>query len=150
MSYIVTRQLQWSSGEAVVEISQGGWDYINPDALCEKYPGEFEEFKDPREAVKTAIAIATQWQKDEPAQKIGIGAGYTGGYTMPFESQGINELKKWAHEEYLLLPRCAQCGKILESDSPIFVEEFDEVFCSQSCVNRAYSAYYDEEECEDA
>lgn len=144
MSYIVTRQLQCPNGAAVVEISEGGWDYVNPDALVEKYPGEFEEFKDPREAVKTAIAVAKRWREDEPELEIGIGAGYTGGYTMPFEPQEIDDLKKWADEEYLRLPRCARCGEILESDSTIFVEEFDEMFCSQFCVDNAYSAYYDE------
>ena len=101
--YIVTRQCQWPTGELVVEISTGGWDYINPDALVEKYPGEFVEFNDPREAVEAAIAIAKAWQKDEPGKNIGIAAGCTGGYTMPFEPQSIEELKRWADEEYAQL-----------------------------------------------
>jgi len=140
MTYIVTRQLQWSTGAAVVEISEGGWDYTNPDALSEKYPGEFQEYDDPREAVKTAIAVANAWQKDEPTRKIGIGAGFTGGYTMPFEPQKMDKLKKWAKEEYLRLPKCARCGKLIEdsSRSAFRIEGFDEPFCSEFCADETY------------
>lgn len=102
MSYIVTRQLQWSTGDSVVEISEGGWDFINPDALVKKYPGEFEEYKDPREALGAAIDIAKQWKEDEPQLEVGIGVGFTGGFTMPFEPSKIDTLKKWAEEEYSL------------------------------------------------
>ena len=51
-TYVVTRQIQWPEGKHVVEISAGGFDYTNPDALVAKYPGEFGEFCDPREALK--------------------------------------------------------------------------------------------------
>ena len=143
MSYIVTRQLQWPEGAAVVEISEGGWDYINPDALAGKYPGEFEEYKDPREALETAIAVAKRWKEDEPRLEIGIGAGYTGGYTMPFEPQKTDELQKWAEEEYSRLPKCARCGEIIEDpDSAFRIEDFDEVFCSEFCANEPYDESY--------
>lgn len=143
MSYIVTRQLQWPEGVAVVEISGEGWDYVNPDALVEKYPGEFEEFKDPRKALKTAIAVAKRWKEDEPGLEIGIGAGYTGGYTMPFEPRGTDELEKWAEEEYSRLPKCARCGKIIEDLDPAFrIEDLDGIFCSESCAEKTWCEYH--------
>jgi hypothetical protein len=147
MTYVVTRQLQWSTGATVVEISKGGWDYINPDALVKKYEGEFEEFKDPREALKTAAAVAKHWQRDEPAQKIGIAAGFTAGFTMPFEPKETDELDKWAGEEFLSLPRCAGCGEILEEpDAGFRIEGSDDLFCSEHCAENASSERWCEEE----
>ena len=136
--YIVTRQCQWPTGELVVEISTGGWDYINPDALVEKYPGEFVEFNDPREAVEAAIAIAKAWQKDEPGKNIGIAAGYTGGYTMPFEPQSIEELKRWADEEYAQLPKCGHCGKPVPEGKGYYIHGLNDVFCSESCASEVF------------
>ena len=37
MKLVVTRQLQWPEGKRVVEVSVGGIDYVNPDALVAKY-----------------------------------------------------------------------------------------------------------------
>jgi hypothetical protein len=54
--HTVTRQLQWPTGNSVVEISEGDINYSNhgefqefinysnPDALVAKYDGEFQEF----------------------------------------------------------------------------------------------------------
>ncbi|MEA3427845.1 MAG: hypothetical protein U9Q84_01215 [Thermodesulfobacteriota bacterium] len=143
MSYIVTRQMQWPYGQLVVEISEGGWDYVNPDALSAKYPGEFEEYKDPREALKTAIKIVKAWKKDKPEAKIGIATGYTGGYTMPFEPQSLKELNQWAQEEASRLPKCARCGKILESiDSDLYIDDSDDLFCSAFCADETYCERY--------
>lgn len=97
--YAVTRQIQWPTGEHVVEIASGGMDYTNPDALVARYPGEFQEFDDPKEALDAALAIAEAWQKDEPKKKIAVAAGYTGGYTMPFEPMEKEELERWVLNE---------------------------------------------------
>ena len=51
MPYTVTRQDQWM-GELMVEISEGGFDYTNPDMLSGRWEGEGETFIDPREAVE--------------------------------------------------------------------------------------------------
>lgn len=84
MTQVITRQNQWPDGDMVVEVSGGGIDYTNPDALAAKYRGEFEEINDPREAIDTAIKIAKQWQTDHPELQIKIATGSTGGFTMPF------------------------------------------------------------------
>lgn len=95
MPFTVTRQLQWPTGDAVVEISSGGLDYTNPDALVQEYAGEFETYDDPQEAVEVAIAICRAWRKDKrPDAKVGIGA--TGGMTMPFDTCSFNEAREWA------------------------------------------------------
>ena len=62
--YVVTRQNYYYSGLKVVEIASGGIDGSGPDALCQKYAGEFTVYADPREAAQTAIEIARQWRKD--------------------------------------------------------------------------------------
>ena len=84
MPYTVTRQLQWPDGTPVVEISAGGMDYTNPDALSAKYPGEFETFDDPEEAAQAALQILALWRADgQPEAQPAYGA--TGGMTMPFD-----------------------------------------------------------------
>jgi len=112
--YVITRQMQWLNNENVVEISRGGLDYTNPDALCNKYDGEFEEISNPLDAVETAISIMEAWQKDCPNRKIYIAYGDTMGFTMPFEPCTIKELKEWAKKEYDTLDKCPVCGEITE------------------------------------
>ena len=64
--WTVTRQRQWPDGANLVEISAGGLDYTNPDALSARYPGEFSTFDDPREAVEVALDIVRAWRRDSP------------------------------------------------------------------------------------
>ena len=97
--WTVTRQYQWPNGNSVVEISEGGIDYTNPDALAGKYLGEFEEFADPRKAVETAIEICRSWRRDGE-KKAYIGIGATGGYTLPFDRLSFKTAKAWATEIY--------------------------------------------------
>jgi len=42
--WTVTRQRQWPDGVDIVEVSAGGIDYTNPDALCAKYDGSSGSF----------------------------------------------------------------------------------------------------------
>ena len=102
MPYTITRQLQWPEGTPVVEVSRGGIDYTNPDALVARYPGEFETFDDPIEAMETAIAICRAWRKEwrkgqGPIPRVAHGA--TGGMTMPFEPCTFQDARRWAKQE---------------------------------------------------
>lgn len=145
--YTVTRQRQWPEGNSVVEVSYGGIDYCNPDALVEKYQGEFKEFKNPKNAVKTAIEICKAWRKDgERKAKVGIGS--TSGMTMPFETCTFAQAKKWAEEEYLALPKCTQCNIIIEEDhekwsaglvttTGKFISDKQYVYCSEKCAEES-------------
>ena len=132
--WVVTRQLQWPNGDPVVEISAGGIDYTNPDALVEKYPGEFEEFTDPREAAKTAIEICRAWRKDGE-KKACVGCGATGGMTMPFEGSSFKEIEAWAREEWEKLEKCEQCGTVLPEE--YWSDELvgDVKCCSENCLH---------------
>lgn len=137
MPYTVTRQRQWSEGTAVVEISAGGLDYTNPDALSAKYPGEFETYDDPREAVETAIAICEAWRRDG-APDAAVGYGANGGMTMPFEACTFQEARAWAKERAERLPKCDRCGAVLSNPRYYTVPELDdERFCSEFCVGEA-------------
>jgi hypothetical protein len=95
MPYTVTRQLQWPEGTPVVEVSSGGLDYTNPDALSPRYPGEFETYDDPAEAIEVAIAICRSWRKDGK-KEARVGYGATGGMNLPFEPCTFREARQWA------------------------------------------------------
>ena len=137
MPYTVTRQHQWPSGDKVVEISAGGPDYSNPDALVGKYPLEGEAFDSPVDAVETAIRICEAWRKDgAPDAQIGYGA--TGGLTMPFDASTFEEARAWASERLASLPKCDRCGEILPERHWTTSELMDESFCSENCAERAY------------
>jgi len=148
MSYTITRQLQFPDGCPVVEISSGGIDYTNPDALVEKYPGEFEEYKSPVEAVESAIEICRSWRNDgEKKAMLGIGA--TGGMTMPFGTCTFKDAQKWAKETFKNLEKCASCGEIMEGSDTWYQAgcftlsgnffPYDDGFkyCSESCAEKA-------------
>ena len=92
---VVTRQVQWPTGKPVVEVSIGGIDYTNPDALVAKYEGEFVEFEEPKEAVEAAIRICMEWRKDG-RKDAKVGFGSTGGFTAPFEDCTFKEAREWA------------------------------------------------------
>lgn len=112
--YTVTRQIQWPEGLPIVEVSCGGLDYCNPDALVGKYSGEFEEFKNPIEAVDAAISICRQWRKDGES-KATVGIGATGGFTMPFDSCSFKNAARWAVKELETLEKCPYCNSILDN-----------------------------------
>jgi hypothetical protein len=104
MPFTVTRQIQWLDGTPIVEVSSGGRDYTNPDALSPQYPGEFETYDDPVEAVEVAISICRAWRKaGKMAAKIGHGA--TGGMTMPFDPCTFEEARNWAKQRREKLSR---------------------------------------------
>lgn len=151
--YTVTRQKQYPEETPVVEVSSGGIDYTNPDALAEKYPGEFCEYKDPREAVKDAIEICRLWRKDgEKRAKVGV--GFTHGMTMSFEPISFKEARKWAEEEYKKLPKCAECGAIIQQHRERytagvvvggeFIPDEEYIYCSEFCAEK--NTVYEEDE----
>jgi len=135
--YTITRQRQWPDGTLVVEISEGGLDYSNPNALRRKYEGEFQEIADPIKAVTIGIFIFESWKKDEPKEDIFIGYGGTLGYTMPFEPSQINQIKEWAQKEYTKIPICYNCGELIDPDTDYILDEWDNPFCSVQCIECA-------------
>ncbi|MDP2661318.1 MAG: hypothetical protein Q8R28_11385 [Dehalococcoidia bacterium] len=133
MPWTVTRQIQWPSGDAVVEISKGGRDYTNPDALSGKYPGEFETFADPEEAAQVALQILDLWQGDgQPDAQVAYGA--TGGMTMPFSPCTPDELKEWAAKAAEGLPKCDHCGGILGEEKYQRPDLPDMTYCREYCA----------------
>lgn len=152
--HTVTRQINTYEGTKCVEISAGGIDYTNPGALVKKYPGEFETFEDPREAVETAIKIAEAWQndaKDGPNNEVFIDHGATGGMTMFFDGLPLNEetfteLREWANEQWDSLEKCAHCGNLLgkEKYGSHEIGEYD--CCSEYCAEQRYFTPEEDEE----
>jgi hypothetical protein len=137
--FTVTRQHQWPDGNFVVEVSSGGIDYCNPDALTAKYAGEFKEFADPRIAVETAIEIVRAWRKDS-GKHISIGVGSTHGMTMPFDSGTFKEARAWAKELWEKMPKCPHCSEPMPDDKREFwcANDWDGLeYCSEQCANRA-------------
>lgn len=148
--WTVSRQRQWPDGKCVVEISSGGRDYTNPDGLVPQYPGEFEEFEDPREAVEKAIAIAKAWQRDQPDEHVLIDHGATGGFTMPFDGQELSEdtyrgLRDWALGQWEKLVKCDRCGDIIpqsgRAKGGFTIDGNPEMgtYCSENCAEMVWA-----------
>ena len=144
--FTVTRQRQWPDGENVVEVSSGGLDYCNPDALAEKYSGEFQEFTDPREAVETAITIVRAWRKDS-RERISIGVGSTLGMTLPFSPDTFAHARAWAKQVWERLPKCAGCSEPLPAKNDRWsANDWDGLeYCSERCAIRAAEFEADEQ-----
>lgn len=137
--WTVSRQCQHPEGDLIVEISQGGIDFCNPDAFSPMFDGELKEYSDPREAVETAIAIAEQWQKTiKDKDEIFIGRGATGGMTMPFDGEPLTEetfasLRAHAEDIYEKLPKCDNCGGLIGKEK-YHLEILDHTACSEFCA----------------
>jgi hypothetical protein len=162
MPWTVTRQHQWPDGEFCVEISSGGIDYCNPGMLKAKYAGEGETYDSPLEAVNVAIRIAKEWQaeeneeddEDDGPRTVHIGKGATGGMTMPFDCEPLDEktfdnLISEAMEEEAAMPKCDHCGKILperayKAYNGCGLDE--ERYCSEYCADEAIAFYHEQEE----
>lgn len=135
MPYVVTRQMQWPNGKLIVEVSEGDLDYTNPDALVQKYQGEFEEFDDPREAADIAIEIMKLWKENDPSEEIFLGYGCTCGMTIPFEDCTPEELKAWAQKAYEATPECNECREKITGEEWKIAERTDNLkFCSEDCA----------------
>ena len=137
--FTVTRQRQFPDGDNVVEVSTGGLDYCNPDALSAKYPGEFEVFADPREAVETAINIVRAWRKDTRGERFSIGVGSTLGMTLPFSPDTFAHARAWAKQTWKRLPKCAGCSEPLPTKNDRWsANQWDGLeYCSEDCARRA-------------
>lgn len=137
--WFISRQCYWGGEEPyVVEIARGGRDYANPDMYVAKYPGEGEEYGDPREAAKVALDVAKRWKLDEPGKRIGVAYGYTGGYTMPFTPSSEDEIMAWAQSTYEKLPKCDMCGVLLPEESKQWTDNHGECrFCSDYCMSKS-------------
>ena len=131
--YTVTRQIQFSDGVMMVEISAGGFDNVNSDMLVERYDHEGETFIDPRDALNAAIDIHNKWCMDKPDEDIGIGYGETFGGTAPFDVSDVEDMIMWAQKEYEYLDKCDRCGDILPEE---FYFIGDMRYCSENCAER--------------
>lgn len=136
MPYTVTRQLQWPDGTYVVEVSSGGIDYTNPDALGAQYPGEFQTFADPLEAAKCAIDICEKWRGDGCPQAA-VGHGATGGMTIPFDTCSYEDLLGWATTRRVRMPKCDRCGDPLGERYYTHPDLPDQRFCREYCAEEA-------------
>jgi len=133
MKYFVSRQKYWSTGDLVVEVAVGGRDYANPDMIVPQYPGEAEEYQDPRKAVAAAIKIADVWKVASGHPEIEVRTGFTHGFTAPFESVSYEEAQVWAQKQYEQLEKCEACGVLMEEGW--YTNSFgDGKFCSERCA----------------
>ena len=123
----------------VVEVSAGGVEYTNPDALTAIYSGEFQTFDDREKLPVTAIEICRSWRHDGES-KAKVAHGATGGMTMPFESRTFHELKHWANQAYERLPKCDRCGEVLPMVWSVHPDLPDQRFCREYCAEAAATA----------
>jgi len=143
MTFFVSRQHYWPTGERCVEVAAGGRDYANPDMLVVAYGrlGEGRDYDDPRQAVAAAIGICQIWRRESGNRSIDVRVGSTGGFTVPFESGTFDEARAWAAQQYEALPKCPVCGGLMGRQR--FRDDFaDEEFCSASCADADYNARF--------
>lgn len=148
MKWFVSRQSYWGvdpEDQYCVEIAKGGQDYANPDMLSPKYSGEGEEYSDPIKAVEAALVIRDQWKKDAPDYTINVAHGSTGGDTLPFEGDSDEDLKEWAQRVYDSLPKCDQCGDLIEDAGYVLHEYPDFIFCREYCAEEWNDAQHEED-----
>lgn len=134
--YFVSRQIYWDAKNYrryVVEISDGGRDCASTDMLEPKYPKEGVEYIDPRAAVDAAIQIAKLWQRDEPEEEIYISCGPR---KIVFTSGSLTDkiLAMWAHAKFSEMPKCDNCGDLLQDENCIEHKSGPLKFCSEHCI----------------
>jgi hypothetical protein len=147
MKIFVSRQVYWgvdADNSHTVEIAMGGRDYANPDMLVPKYAGEGVEYTNPVKAVEAAIEIAKAWKNSAPGKTINIAYGNTLGFTMPFEPCEEKEIREWAQKVYNDLPKCSQCGELIEEKNHFTLLDYpDEKFCREYCAEKFLAVQQD-------
>ena len=146
--YYVSRQHYYYSGDLAVEIAAGGLDYAGCDMLAGNYGFE-GLYHDPREAAKAALNLLDEWKRRDPGADIKLAFGHNLDLIEPYTTHSRRKLTEWAEREYERLPRCDECGGLIE-DSPWRVTMWgdDAQYCSERCCDRAIEAYYAEVEVE--
>ena len=154
--YFVSRQRYWSTGENVVEIAAGGLDHSGPDMLSDHFNiyarlGSGLETDDPREALRAAVAIRDEWNRqleaayaaDECSLSDPISCRIEVGYNLdmitPAEEPTDEQLQEWAQQEWDSLPTCYWCGE--RGDLPYYIPEIGEEvrFCSSACADECWA-----------
>lgn len=141
--FYVSRQAPYyQEGHNQVEVAQGGLDYSGSDMLCAEYQklGEGEEFTGMRKAVDAAIAIARQWKADS-GEKVFIATGCTHGmFTelegVPFTNKVAKQLQQEAVAFDESLPKCDQCGEMLDVSEFVLLDDPDVKFCREYCAEK--------------
>ncbi len=136
MTFFVSRQHYWPTGERCVEVAAGGRDCANPDMLVIAYGrlGEGRDYDDPRHAVAAAIGICQTWRRESGKRSIDVRVGSTGGFTLPFEPGTFDKARAWAARQHEALPKCAVCGDLLGAGRYTHESGGDAEFCSERCA----------------
>lgn len=157
--YYVSRQHYYYQNIYVVEVAAGGIDSAGCDMLFTENPEMKRlegEYKDPREAIKNAIALIHLWRKvlrsgdyfrlhNKPSYTV---SGLVVGSLLDMcegETVLFSDAREWAEKEYNSLEKCAYCGDILPDNKKdrYYLPEFqidDEEYCSESCSDNDYWA----------
>lgn len=141
--YYVSRQSNYyDGGKYSVEIA-AQLDVSGPGALVPHYErlGEGDEFDDPREAAKAAVAIAQEWG-DEETQTIPITLAMSGMiYATTEDGMSPQETLDWGEKAYSELPLCEECGHHAGVEEWTNFETGDTgMFCSEECAELVFGA----------
>lgn len=132
--WTVTRQ-NHQHGQRI-EVSKGSYLSISKNPLYEYYKklGESKVFYSAVEAVKVAIAIRNQWQKDGYDSKIFIGSNKD--EKMPFRTYQDLELLFEAEELDARTPKCCHCKGLIMA-AGLKRRSNNNVYCCCDCFYRA-------------
>jgi len=138
MTYVVSKQHYFYSGEYAVEVAAGGLDCAGCDALS-----IVGEWNDPRDAVEVAINTWLEWGKEMVDTNIILTYGYNldmiEGSCCEQETI-IEDIRLWGEQEYSELDKCDRCGDILsDNDDHWVLHDYDGyTFCSENCADKYY------------
>ena len=91
-------------------------------------PAEDGEYKTPFLATQGALTMRRLCKDTD--QKIR--------FLIDHQVMTIHKMEQWAREEYLSLPKCGWCAKILAGEVHTHRVSGSHLFCSQSCADKWY------------
>lgn len=129
--WYVARTTPWPDGQRCVEIASTV-DDLDPSLLWEDSGNTYSSLAGPhndmREAVKAAITMRDEWQR-ESGEDVLIGWA-SPLYPVSASPRSDEELRKAAEEWYAALPCCSYCGDKVTGPDPFYRDDWGDPFAA--------------------
>jgi hypothetical protein len=141
MGYHISRQRSFDDNSLYLEIATAK-KHIGVDILTPRYHGENKTYVNPVDAIRLAIDIVKQWDKDygDERKRLKV-VGPTTPLIYECTQKGFDAATEWAKRTLADMKKCGNktCGKVMGSRDPYeHVDLSGLVFCSEICIARKY------------